>query len=224
MTTLEQDLDRLRERLRVATAADLRRRARRRRRIAQLALVPALALTAGGVAIAVEPVLNEPAPPRVQQTFDELHTRDPAHAPLVPQGQELELWARDGALALYGATSPSGEWCTLANHGVPQGASCRSDWTRPSPDEIKFTALGGAGLREANFASGQVGAPAAETVEISVPGVPIAAKVRVGHDGWFIAQLPDSTLGSPHGPGRPPELEAVARDAAGTVVARSLAP
>src|SRR5829696_6244995 len=77
MTRLELDLDRLRERLRLAIAADLRRRARRRRRVMQLALVPGLALTAAGVAFAVVPVLNQPAPPRVQQSFDELRTLDP---------------------------------------------------------------------------------------------------------------------------------------------------
>jgi hypothetical protein len=227
MTTLEQDLDRLRERLRLAIAADLRRRSRRRRRVVQLALVPGLALTAGGVAFAVVPVLNQPAPPSVQQSVDELRKLDPAHAPDLPEGRELSLWARDGDLLLYGTvSSSSGNSCTFAYRGetTVAGARCSSDRRRPGPDEIRFDSIGGATEREANFARGQVGAPGAKTIEISAAGVPEVTEVPVGHDGWFVAQLPDSTLGSLDPSARPPMLSAVARDASGTVVARTTTP
>jgi len=224
MTRLERDLDRLRERLRLAIAADLRRRARRRRRVMQLALVPGLALTAAGVAFAVVPVLNQPAPPRVQQSFDELRTLDPAHAPYVPEGSKLRLWARDGELSLYGTVSSSGTSCTLAYRGVTQVASCSRDSRRPGSGEIRFDSIGGATEREMNFASGQVGAPDANTIEISAAGIPDATEASVGHDGWFIVQLPDSTLGSLEPGAPPPMLSAVARNAAGTVVARTTTP
>jgi hypothetical protein len=224
MTTLEQDLDRLRERLRLAIEADLRRRARRRRRAAHVALVPALALTAGGVAVAVGPVLDGPAPPRVQRAFDDAF-RTPAPGPRIGEaGSKLRLWARHGDLALYGHLSPQGSVCTLADRGMPAAMACSSDWERPAPDAIRMSGIGGATDREQNVATGQVGAPDAVTVEISAPGTPDAAQVTVGHDGWFIAQLPDSLLGSLEPDAKPPMLSVVARDASGAVVARSTAP
>jgi hypothetical protein len=219
MTTLEHDLDRLREQLRLAVAADLRRRARRRRRATQLAVVPALALTAGGVAVAVAPVLEGPAPPRVQRTFDDSLRASP-NTPWVPEpGSKLRLWARDGDLALYGHVSHGGV-CTLADNGAPASQVCSSQWERPRHDAIGMQGIGGATEREHNVATGQVGARDAVTVEISAPGVPNAARVSVGHDGWFVAQLPDSLLGSLEPDARPPELTVVASDASGTVVAR----
>ena len=224
MTTLEHDLDRLREQLRRAVAADLRRRARRRRRAAHIALVPALALTAGGAAVAVAPVLDGPAPPRVQRGFDDT-LRTPPSTPFLPEaGSKLRLWARDGDLALYGHLSPQGTVCTLADRGAPAATACSSDWERPGPDAITMNSIGGATDREQNVATGQVGARDAVTVEISAPGVPNAARVPVGHDGWFIAQLPDSLLGSLDPDSRPPALSVVARDGSGAVVARSVSP
>jgi hypothetical protein len=227
MTTLEHDLDRLREQLRLAVAADLRRRARRRR-AAHIALVPALALTAGGVAVAVTPVLDGPAPPRVQRSFDDA-LRSSAGTPDRPRflpeaGSKLRLWARDGDLALYGHLSPQGSVCTLADRGAPAAMACSSGWERPRRDAIRMSAIGGATEREQNVATGQVGAPDAVTVEISAPGVPNAARVPVGHDGWFVAQLPDSLLGSLGRDARPPALTVLARDASGTVVARTTSP
>ncbi len=227
MTAYEQDLDRLRERLRLAIVADLRRRARRRRRVAQLALVPALALTAGGVAFAVVPVFNEPAPPRVQRNFDDVLRTTPAHSPFLPdEGSKLGLWARDGELALYGYLSPSGTVCTIADRGMPEtkAVACMSDWERPGLHAIRMNAVGGATHREMNIVTGQVGAPDAVTVEVSAPGIPDAAQVPVGHDNWFIAQLPDSLLGHLDAGAQPPALSIVARDGSGTVVARSTEP
>jgi hypothetical protein len=225
MTTLEHDLDRLREQLRLATAADLRRRARRRRRILRAAVVPGVALAAGGVAFAVVPALNEPAPPQLQKSFDDLYSQVPDRPPFLPEGTKLSLWARDGDLAFYGASRPSGTWCGLfARAGVIQSVSCVSVGPRPGPDEIRFDSIGGATHRAANFASGQVGAPDAVTIEISARGVAETVKVPVGHDGWFVAQLPDATLGSLEPEAKPPMLTAVARDAGGAIVARSTMP
>ena len=228
MTTLERDLDRLRERLRLAITEDLRRRSRRRRRVGRIAFLPALALTAGGVAVAVAPVLQSPAPPRVQRSFDDALRAPvdvPDRTPFLPEaGSKLRLWARDGDLALYGHLSPQGSVCTLADRGMPAAMACSSDWERPAPDAIRMSGIGGATEREQNVATGQVGAPDAVTVEISAPGTPDAAQVTVGHDGWFIAQLPDSLLGSLEPDAKPPMLTVVARDASGTVVARSTAP
>ena len=224
MNTLERDLDRLRERLRLAVAADVRRRARRRRRAAQVALPPARARTAAGVAVAVAPVLDGPAPPRVQRTFDDTLRASP-HTPFVPEaGSKLRLWARDGDLALYGHLSPQGTVCTLADRGAPAAMACSSGWERPRADAIRMSSIGGATDRVSNVATGQVGASDAVTVEISAPGVPNAAQVPVGQGGWFIAQLPDSLLGSLDPDWRPPALTVVARDASGRVVARSASP
>lgn len=223
MTTLERDLDELRGRLRAAVAADLRRRARRRRRIAQLAAVPALGLSLTGVALAAAPWWNEPAPTRVQGTFDDTTLAGtPDAATVRPQGGPLHLRARDGQLALYGSAPAAGTWCVFVDRGMPVAQFC-SDAERPAPGEIRLDSAGGAGNHDANIVSGQVAAPAAKTVTINLPDRPEAAVVDVGHDGWFIVQMPDSTLAT-NGDPRSGEVSAVARDAEGEVVARSRRP
>jgi hypothetical protein len=110
--------------------------------------------------------------------------------------------------------------CTLADRGRPAAMSCSSDWERPGPDAIRMSSIGGATDREHNVATGQVGALDAVTVEIGAD----AARVPVGRDGWFIAQLPDSLLGSLAAGAKPPTYPVVARDASGNVVARTTVP
>jgi hypothetical protein len=218
MSTLELELERLRASLRAATAADLRRRSRRRRLVARLAVVPALALVGGGVAVAVDPPWGEPAPPAVQQTFDQSVPKlGGAH------GSRLTVWARDGEQVLYGSSASDGRWCVSIVDPMSDAINCRQVAERPKPGEITMLAVGGATARAGNAAAGEVSAPTAETVSITVPGEDEPTVVRVGHNGFFIAQLPDSTLREPgRGEGaRPAELTVVARDGAGDIVART---
>jgi hypothetical protein len=216
MSTLERDLEQLRASLRAAAVSDLTRRRRRRRLAGRLAVVPALALAGGGVAAAVDPPWGDPAPAAVQQTFD-------ASGPATGAAKgPLRVWARDGDRVLYGTTTPDGRSCVSIVDSLSNAITCRRAAERPDAGTIRMYLVGGATDRAGNAAAGEVSAPGADTVSLTVPGEPQPTVVPVGHDGFFVAQLPDSTLARP-GTGevpRAPELTVVARDAAGDVVAR----
>ncbi len=218
MSTLASDLERLRASLHAATAADVRRHARRRRVVVRLAVVPALALVGGGVAVAVSPPWGQPAPADVQQTFDQIVSRLGGEG-----GRPLTLWARDGDQALYGSSSTAGDSCVSLVDPMSRGAQCGAVTRPPRPGEIAMLAVGGASDRAGNAAAGQVSAPDATTVSITAEGEQKPTVVPVGHKGFFVAQLPDSTLQQPgrSGESKPPQITVVARNAAGEIVART---
>lgn len=222
MTTLDHDLSDLRRRLRDAAADDLRR-GRRRRRALQLALVPAIVLTGAGGALAVAPMLGDPAPTTVQDEFRDDRSR--GASPGLP-GRDTPLYAaaRAGGSTLYAATTPNG-WCLVvgredASGRATDGYSCQPNDV-PRPGEIAIVHGGGGSERAHNVATGYV-REAAKTVTLEL-GTGETVDGAIGRNGFFIVQLPDSVLSDPTPPGAPPAVGvvgAVARDADGEIVAR----
>ena len=222
MNTLEQNLARVRADLRAGVQRDLRRRARRRR-LARFGLVPAFVLTSAGAATAIVPTLGAPAPERLKAHLEEAERFVQAATPEVdrhregPDGDRLTLVARSDDWLIYGSVEPSGAWCavTTTAAGQTHGWTCHRAAVAGGPDDVVFVTLGGGATRAQNVVSGRVGDPSARTVRISVPGEDEPVIADVGHLGFFIAQLPDSTLGA----AAPPALMAEALDAEGDVVA-----
>jgi hypothetical protein len=221
MTTIEQNLARVRADLRAAVQRDLRRRARRRR-LARAGLVPAFVLATAGAAMAIVPTLGDPAPERLKADLEQKDSLRQAMTPPVPrhrespEGDRLTLVARGPDQLLYGSVEPSGAWCAVEStlDGVALGWVCHRAAVAGGPDDVTFISLGGGSTRAQNVVSGRVGDPSARTVRISAPGMePVVADV--GDLGFFIAQLPDSTLGAQ----TPPTPSAEALDAEGNVVA-----
>jgi hypothetical protein len=224
MTVHEEQLEQLGTALRAAVARDIRVRARRRRRVLRWSLVPVVGLSLTGAAFAISPLWGEPAPPKVQSAFDQQQAQTmqlPANValPAIPAGTKLTLWAADGDQRVYG-TRVGDESCLLyVLKDTPTVGTCRDQ--TPAPDGIRFDLVGGATTHEGNLVSGQVTDPRATSVSIALPGGQPPIEVPVGFEGWFVAQLPDTTLGTTAPSSRPVGVTVTARDAKGTVVAQA---
>jgi hypothetical protein len=225
MSTIDHHLARVRADLRAAVQRDIRRR-KRRRRIARLSVVPAVVLTSAAGAVAFVPQLGDPAPQSLtdQLNRDRARSREMVGPRLaehieLPRGERLTLAAIGESRLIYAAVEPSGAWCAADTSMGAQleGWVCHEASKAGRPDEVVFMKVGGGSTRAQNIVSGRVGEPSARTVQIHLPGAgePIVAPVQ--RLGFFIAQLPDSTLGSQH----PISLSATALDADGNVVANS---
>jgi hypothetical protein len=228
MNTIDHRLAHVRADLRAAVQRDIRRRSRRRR-IARLGVVPAVVLATAGAAVAIvprAPQLADPAPESLiaRLNSDLARTRErvgPKVAEHIdgPQGGRLTLAAIGEDELIYGDVEPSGAWCAVrtSTAGLLHGWVCHEAAKAGRPDEVVFVAMGGGSTRAENVASGRVGEPSARTVRIHVPGHGEPVVTLVQRLGFFVARLPDSTLGSQ----LPVALVAEALDADGTVVARS---
>jgi hypothetical protein len=218
MTVHDQQLEQLGTALRAAVARDIHVRTRRRRRVLRWSLVPVLGLSVTGAAFAISPLWGEPAPPEVQGAFDQAQTVTvPASAALpgIPAGTKLTLWAADGDLRAYG-TRVGGETCLMYVKRAAPGdmvGTCRDD--TPAPGGIRFDLVGDGTV------SGQVTDPTATSVSVALPGDRPPVDVRVGFEGWFVAQLSDTPLVGPPPPGPPAPVTVTARDADGAVVAQA---
>jgi hypothetical protein len=247
MSTIDHDLARVRADLRAAVQRDIRRRTRRRR-IARLVIIPAVVLTSvgaaiafasqlgepdlestAGPAIALTPQLGDPAPKSLTARLDrDLARMRERVAPKVadringPDGRRLTLAAIGEYTLIYGAVQPSGAWCAVdtTTTGRLQGWVCHEASKAGRPDEVIFTSSGGGWTRAHNIVAGRVGQPSARTMRIHVPGPSEPVVTPVQRLGFFIAQLPDSTLRSQ----QHVALFAEALDADGKVVATSSEP
>jgi hypothetical protein len=225
MSTIDHDLARVRADLRAAVQRDIGRRARRRK-IARVGIVPILVLMSAGAAVAFVPRLGDPAPDSLTARLerDLARLREQAGPKVAdhinaPDGKRLTLAAVGDSTLLYGAVEPSGAWCAVdtTTAGQLQGSVCHEAAKAGRPDEVVFIAMGGGSTRAQNVVSGRVGAPSARTVHIHLPGWSEPIVTPVQRLGFFITQLPDSTLRAGH----PIPLTAQALDADGKVVARS---
>jgi hypothetical protein len=226
--SIDYDLARVRADLRAAVQRDILRRTRRRR-IARLGIVPAVVLTSAGAAIALAPQLGDPAPESLTDRLnrDLTHLREQVGPKVAdhiagPDGRRLTLAAIGEYALIYGAVEPSGAWCAVntTTAGRLQGWVCHEASKAGRADEVVFASLGGGSTRAENVVSGRVGQPSARTVRIHLPGQSEPIVTPVQRLGFFIAQLPDSTLRSQ----QPVPLFAEALDADGTVVAKSSEP
>jgi hypothetical protein len=247
MSTIDHGLARVRADLRVAVQRDIRRR-RRRRRIAQLVIIPALVLTSAGAAvafvaqlgepdlessagpaIALAPQLGDPAPKSLTARLDrdlarmrkQVGPKVAAHIN-APHGSRLTLAAIGKHGLLYGDVKPSGAWCAVATTTAVRlrGWVCHEASKAGRPGQVVIVGGGGGGTRAENTVSGRVVEPTtARTVRIHV-GQSELVVTPVQRLGFFIAQLPDSTLRSQH----PAPLSAEALDADGKVVAKTSEP
>lgn len=220
MTTTDDALARLRTDLTRAARADLRR-ARRRRRAMRLAAVPMTLLALSGTALALGPLLGDPAPPAVQQQFD--RDRGQVHDPAVPgPGTPLFEVARADGRVMYAGEGPGG-WCVAIGTGAwidrpTDGFACVPN-ERPGEGEIALIRVGGGSERWMNVAAGRVGADATSVEIALVTGERVTGPVSAA--GYFIVALPDSVLTTSPKPGdRAPVVGATAHDAQGRVVAR----
>jgi hypothetical protein len=247
MSTIDHGLARVRADLRVAVQRDIRRRTSRRR-IARLVIIPAVVLASAGAAIAfaaqlgepdpestagpaiaLAPQLGDPAPKSLTARLDgdlarmrkQVGPKVAAHIN-APQGSRLTLAAIGTHGLLYGDVKPSGAWCAVNTTTAVRlrGWVCHEASKAGRPGQVVIVGGGGGGTRAENTVSGRVVEPTtARTVRIHAgQSEPVVTPVQ--RLGFFIAQLPDSTLRSQH----PVPLSAEALDADGTVVAKSSEP
>jgi hypothetical protein len=232
MIPTESGLARLRADLCLVVERDVRRRARRRR-LWQLALVPALALSTASAAVAVIPTLGQPAPAGVRHNLTRLErivsrAKDQNGHPLAnmvaPNAGGLTVAARSGDQVLY-TERHNGIRCAVQADARdrPQGWQCE-DWSEgPGPHGINLISLGGGSTRDDNFASGRVIDPSARSVSIRVAGIRAPVTGKIGLDGYFLVRMPDSlVVSSPTGGDRPPRVVVTATAAAGRVVGRAV--
>jgi hypothetical protein len=247
MSTIDHGLACVRADLRVAVQRDIRRR-QHRRRIARLVIIPAVVLASAGAAIAFAAQLGEPDPessagpaiasalqlgdPAPKSLTDRLDRDlarrrkqvDPKVAAHInaPQGSSLTLAAIGNQGLLYGQVKPSGAWCAVHTTTAVRlrGWVCHQASKAGRPGQVVVVGGGGGGTRAENTVSGRVVEPTtARTVRIRV-GQSELVVTPVQRLGFFIAQLPDSTLRSQH----PVPLSVEAFDADGKVVAKSSEP
>jgi hypothetical protein len=199
-----------------AVARD-RSRAARRRKTYLGAAVAVVAVGAVGGAIAAVTDAFSPAPPQVKQTFEELNSGP--DAPGVDASRAVRIGVIDEHPA-YAAPTEGGGFCLYfaPNPGVvqrsgPSGSVCTG--SDPGPEEIALTPQIGT---DGGFAFGRVGSDDAVTVEIELPDGSGIVTAQVGPDRFFLAGLPERAL-TALANGK--KVSAVARDADGTIVARS---
>jgi hypothetical protein len=209
-------LRQIRGELMTAVARD-RSRAARRHKTVLLAAAAVVAAAAVGSAIAAATGAFTPAPPQVMQTFEDLNSGP--DAPGVDASKAVQIGVIDEHAA-YAAPTAGGGFCLYfaPNPGVvqrsgPSGSVCTA--SEPGPDEIALTPQTG---HEGGFAFGRVGTADAVKVEIELPDASGIVTASVGPDRFFLAALPERALSAlTYGK----TVSAVARNADGTIVARS---
>jgi hypothetical protein len=181
------------------------------------AAVAVVAVGAVGSAIAAATGAFSPAPPQVKQTFEDLNSGP--DAPGVDASRAVEIGVIDEHPA-YAAPTTEGGFCLYfapnpgrVQRSGPSGTACTSN--DPAPDEIALTPQMG---HDGGFAFGRVGAADALSVEIELPDASGIVTTQVGPDRFFLAELPERALTAlTYGK----TVSAVARNAEGTIVARS---
>jgi hypothetical protein len=210
------ELGRIRGDLVRAVARDRSRAARRRKTYLAVAVTVVAVGAVGGAVAAVTDAFS-PAPPQVKQTFEELNSGpgapgvDASRAVQIGVIDEHPAYAaptEDGGFCLYFAPNPG-----RVQRSGPSGSVCTA--SDPAPDEIALTPQIG---HDGGFAFGRVGTADAVTIEIELPDASGIVTVKVGPDRFFLAGLPERALTALTN-GK--TVSAVARDADGTIVARS---
>jgi hypothetical protein len=213
---IPRGLSRIRGDLVSAVSRD-RSRAAGRRKAYLSAAVAVLAVGAVGSAIAAATGAFSPAPPQVKQTFEDLNSG--SDAPGVEASRAVQIGVIDEHPA-YAAPTTGGGFCLFfapnpgrVQRSGPSGTVCTPN--DPGPDEIALTPQMG---HDGGFAFGRVGAADAVSVEIELPDASGIVTAPVGPDRFFLAGLPDRALTAlTYGK----TVSAVARNAEGTIVARS---
>jgi hypothetical protein len=213
-------LERIRDDLVVAIAADQRRP--RRRRPVRLAGVVVAAMLFGGTALAAAGVFS-PAPDNVQQILSSI-------APGVDGSHAVEIGVIDDHPA-YAAPRDDGSFCLYfaPNEGAvqrsgPSGTACILD-----PVQAGQIALAPQLGHDGGFVFGRVEPETATSIQIVLPGQTDPVTTPVAEDGFFLVEFPRSVMDvvMPGGVLDETQLEsltATATDAQGTVVAHSRAP
>jgi hypothetical protein len=213
-------LERMRHDLVTAIAVDQGRSWRRHR--VRLAVVLLAATLGFGTAMAAAAGWFSPAPDEVKTIFRDLNgngvTVDASRAIEIGVIDDHPAYAAptaDGGFCLYFGpnagpvqrSGPAGSTCTVLLQGVGQG-------------EIVLAPQWG---HDGGFAFGRVGTESAVTVTVTLPGGDGTVTADVAIDGFFLADLPQSTLAELER-SEDARLSATAADADGTVVARSTPP
>jgi hypothetical protein len=213
-------LERMRDDLVTAIAAD-QRRSRGRRRVRVVGVVLAATLF-GGTALAAATGVFSPAPDPVKQIFGELGEGvDPSRAVEIGVIDEHPAYAapsEDGSFCLYFAPN-AGD----VQRSGPAGSLCIQDPVQSG--QIALAPLFG---HDGAFVFGRVEPETATTVQIQLPGGD-SVQTEVATDGFFLVEFPQSVLNliMPDGALDLDQLDsmgATATDADGTVVANARAP
>jgi hypothetical protein len=212
-------LERMRDDLVTAIAAD-QRRSRGRRRVRLVGVVLG-AMLFGGTALAAATGFFSPAPDHVQQLFSSIGPGvDGSHAVEVGVIDDHPAYAAprdDGAFCLYFAPNEG----TVQRSG-PSGTACILDPVQPG--QIALAPLFG---HDGGFVFGRVEPETATTVQIQLPGGESFA-TEVAADGFFLVEFPQSVIHliMPGGSLQLTTLDsmsATATDPDGTIVAHSRA-
>ncbi len=212
-------MERMRDDLVTAIAADQRRsRGRRRRRLAA-ALVAGMLV--GGGAIAAATGYFSPAPDDVKETFGEL-------APGIDPSRAVEVGVIDDHPA-YAAPRDDGSFCFYfapnagdVQRSGPSGSLCIHEPVQPG--QIALAPLFG---HDGAFVFGRVEPENATSVQIQLPGGE-SVSTEVAADGFFLVALPPSVMdlvmpGGSLDLATLDSMSATGTDADGTVVAHSRA-
>jgi hypothetical protein len=223
-------LDRIRTDLVSAIDADLgASRSDSRRRVAVAATLALSLASAGTVAAATGLWSGPPAPPEAQQDLAGLGRSFPGAGDIqLDQGIEV---ARSDHHVLYAAPTSGGGFCVTvdADHGT---GGCSTPIAANAP--LAYVAEGGPGRTGQDDPGlgggygggstfGRVQDPAAVTVDIGLAGAVTAVTARVGTNGFFIVDLPESAWKAmfPESGNTHPLGPATAYDAKGQAVATS---
>jgi hypothetical protein len=198
------------------------RRKRRRRFVRLSAALSVGALLLAGVGLGAAALLGWPAPGHVKNEIAAVDRGLPEDLRLNPDVAHARAVAATGESTLYAADLRDGGHCTeivtVGDRG--RGATCAtgSDLSGQAI-EVTVPADEGAGNDAPVTVGGRVNTAAAASLEIVYGGSGMD-RIPFGDERFFVFDVPAEHLASAHADG----FELIARDAGGSVVARSSVP